>query len=763
MNEEKSSKVQDIDLRAEIVKYIRNWYWFIAGIAICLLLAFLYLSYANPVYKVSAELLVKDNKNSMQPGTDAFSDLDIFRTGKSIDNEIRVLKSKSLLQKAFRSIPLLQPTQFIDGIFNEKEVYGKDAPLIITIDSTFRDTLITKGAADYTLTVEKGNSFVLKDKNGERKYNYGQSIKTPYGNFSIGKNRAYTGDDKNVKLRFNNLKLYANEYNREMTIAAPEKQASTVLISLNDAAPQKAEDIINGLLKKYNEEAIVDKNQISENTIAFIDERLRTLVTELSGVEKRVADFKQKNEITNISADIDQYFTQSHDIYRRLEDAQLQQNVLRSIQSYINRPGNESNLVPSSLGITDPTLNSLVGTYNELQLKKQQALTTVEPSNIIVQNLNKSIGDVKRSISENLRNISRGMSVSTSELNKELGRFQSKIKAVPAVEQELLEIKRQQGIKEAIYGYLLKKKEESLIALASTVSDTRLIDVTDTSDKPVAPRKIIILAAALLLGLVIPFIIIYLKDLLDNKVRLQKDIPDSLALPVLGEVMHVKSGEQLVVKANTRTPISEMFRLMRSNLNFASAGKKNKTVMVTSSMSGEGKTFICTNLGASLALSGKKVVVLEFDLRKPKLIHGLNMTVKRGITNFIIDDQITVDDILLPVNEVQGLYVIGAGTLPPNPSELLLNEKVKVLFDKLKDRFDHIVIDAPPVGQVSDAFTLGKFSDVNIYVVRYNYTLKEQMNIIADINNNNKLGNLMMVLNDAQPKNSYGYGYGYGE
>lgn len=762
MNEEESKKSQEINLRAEIAKYSRHWYWFLLGVLLCTLLAFIYLRYTKPVYKISAELLVKDNKKGMQPDADAFSELNIFKSTKNIDNEIRVLKSKSLLQKTFREISHLQPTQFVEGRIKEGEIYGNDAPLIVQIDSTFRDSLITDENNIYSLTIEKGMSFMLKGEDGNHKYNYGQKVKKPFGSFVLAKNPKYRGKEKDVQLRFNDLKKYANAYNKEMSIAAPDKQASTILISINDPVPQKAKDIINQLLKKYNEEAITDKNQISKNTIDFIDERLRTLVTELSGIEGQVANFKQRNQITDISSDIDQYFAQSEDIYRKLEEAKLKQNVLNSIQSYINQRGNETSLVPSSLGIEDPTLNGLVQTYNELQLKKQEALTTVKPSNIIIQNLNNNISDVRRSISENLRNINRSMSITTGALSKDLGSFQSKIKTVPSVERELLEIKRQQGIKAAIYEYLLKKKEESLISLASTVSDTRLIDVTDTTDKPVAPKKMLIYLGALLAGLLIPFLIIYLKDLLDNKIRLQKDVTSRVSVPILGEIMHVNADEELVVKENTRTPISEMFRLVRSNLGFAAAGKKNKVIMVTSSMSGEGKTFICTNLGASLALSGKRVVVLEFDLRKPKLLHGLKMKSKAGISNYIVNDSISVDSILQKVDAVSGLHVIAAGALPPNPSELLLSDRVKELFDNLEAKFDYIIVDAPPVGQVSDAFSLGRYSNVNIYVVRYNYTLKEQVSILEDIEANNKLSNLMLILNDAKPKNSYGYGYGYG-
>ncbi|MCH5598720.1 GumC family protein [Niabella ginsengisoli] len=356
----------------------------------------------------------------------------------------------------------------------------------------------------------------------------------------------------------------------------------------------------------YNQDAIDDKNIVSQNTIAFIDDRLRTLVSELSGVEKRVSSFKEKNTITDVTSDINQYFTQTQGLYQKLEETKLQSSILGSLQAYISKTENQHSMVPTSLGIQDPTLNGLIQSFNDLQLKRQQSLATIEPSNILIQNIDKSLKNIRASISENIKNLRRGVAVTQNEVNNDYSQFQAKIKTIPAVERQLLEIQREQGIKQSIYQYLLQKKEESLISLAATVSNSRIIDETASEDAPVSPKKLIIYVLAFSAGLLLPFAVLYVSDILNDKVQLQKDILSRTNIPILGEIMHAKSEDELVVKENSRTPISEMFRLVRSNLKFAVAGKDDKVIMVTSSMSGEGKTFFCTNLGASLALSGKK-------------------------------------------------------------------------------------------------------------------------------------------------------------
>jgi len=749
-------------------KYTRKWYWFFLGVVICLSFAFLYLRYATPQYGISTELLIRDDKkgpdvgNMLGGGNGAggmFADLDLFKSQQNINNEIEVLKSNSLLQRTFYKMPWLQTSIFVQGTFKSTEVYGDKAPIsvnILNLDSTKAYKL----SEPVSLEVQSKNRFILADSAGSATYNFGQQIDRYYGSFVIHA-RPEIRVGQQIQLEFHDLRKYADQYVKRMSIAAVNQDASALTISMNDPVPEKGIDIINKLVKVYNEEAIEDKNQISTNTIGFINNRLVTLVEELSGVEKKVSKFKEENKITDVTGDIQAFYTQASDLYKQKEQANLKANVLKSIQEYINTPGNKYSLVPSSLGLEDPTLNALVEKFNELQLKRNQQLTTVEPSNILVKNIDAAIADVRRSITENLKNIEQGMSVTQKDLNLNYQQFQSRIQATPEVQRQLLEIQRQQTIKEGLYSYLLQQKEAAQLSLAATIANSRTINDTSATDTPVSPKKMLIYLAAFLLGLIIPFGSIYASDLLDDKVRLQKDITDKTDAPILGEIAHAQTDENLVVKDKSRTPVAEMFRLMRSNLQFAALDKDIQVILSTSSMSGEGKTFFCTNLGASIALTGKRVVVLEFDIRKPKLLKGLGMTTQHGITNYVINQQLTATDLLQEVKDVNNLYVIGAGPIPPNPAELILSPRIEKLFSELREQFDYIIVDTSPIGQVADAFSLNRLVDTCLYVIRYNYTFKEQINIVNDIYHNKKLSNIMVVLNDSKKQNSYGYGYGY--
>ncbi|MDX5436551.1 MAG: capsular biosynthesis protein, partial [Pontibacter sp.] len=394
------------------------------------------------------------------------------------------------------------------------------------------------------------------------------------------------------------------------TVAPVNKEASVLTISLTDAVPEKGVTIINKLIEVYNKEAVEDKNQIAANTIQFIDERLTYLTEELSTVEKDVEAYKRQNELTDVSSEAKMYLERASEYNRQLSELEIQIDVLNSIETYLKNQKNQFELVPSTLSIQDATLLNLIGKFNELQLERQRLLRTTQPSNPIVLNVNEQLANLRVNILENLGNIKNSLTITRNNLRANSSQFESRIQKVPAIERELLEINRQQGIKEGLYLYLLQKREESALSLAATVSNSRVIDSAVAGDLPVKPKKQLIYLLAFLVGLGVPFAFIYVRDMLDDKVKEIKDIESVTATPVLGEIAHNYSGETLVVTKESRGPVSELFRLIRANLQFATVGKENRVILVTSSMSGEGKTFFSINLAASLVLTGKKVVVI---------------------------------------------------------------------------------------------------------------------------------------------------------
>jgi capsular exopolysaccharide synthesis family protein len=416
--------------------------------------------------------------------------------------------------------------------------------------------------------------------------------------------------------------------------------------------------------------------------------------------------------------------------------------------------------VPSTLNFEDPTLVNLITRYNEIQLERERMLRTTQPGNPLVQDLTEQLSSLRGNILENLDNIEQGLAITKKNLESSSGRFRSQIQKVPSIERELLEINREQGTKGNLYLYLLQKREESALALEITIPTSRMLDPATADDIPVSPKTVLIYLLAFVIGVGIPFSVIYIKDALNDKVQSKKDIQRITNTPILGEISHNTTGTSVAISKDSTSPIGELFRLIRSNLQFATAGKENKVILITSSIGGEGKTFFTINLAASLTLIGKKVVILELDLRKPSLLKQLGIKSRGGITDYLVNpEKFAIEDIIKPHQHIRGLYMASAGSIPPNPAELMLSPNLSYLVNVLKESFDYILLDTPPVGQVADAFSLSPLIDSTIYLLRHNYTPKSMIEIIDEIYKSKKLKHPMIVLNDSKESGSYGYGY----
>ena len=750
---------EDIDIKGILMKYLRYWYFFATGVIVCLGIAFLYLRYSTPQYQISSTLLIKDDKKGPDlSGNTVFSDLDLFQSSKNIHNEIQVLKSKSLMQRVLKELNLYA-SYYVEGDVKTSEIYGRSNQVKVIVhelDSAAFDKI-------FTLHNKDNNRFELKeDEKAEGTvHQFGQEIKVTAGRFTIVATSAAIPDP--IKIKFHEIRKLANFYNQQLNVEPVNKDASVLSISLVDPVPEKGQNIIDKLVEVYNKEAVEDKNQIAANTIEFIDERLKFLTTELSGVEKDVEQYKQQNELTDVSSEAKLYLERASEYNKQLAEFEIQLDILNSIETYLKKQEGQFGLVPSTLNIQDPVLLGLISRFNELQLDRERMLRTSQPNNPLVRNMDEQLENLRLNIVENLQNIQSGLMITRKNLKASSAQFENRIQKVPSIERELLEINRQQGIKEGLYLYLLQKREEAALSLAATVSNSRVIDSAMTGDKPVEPKKKLIYLLALLLGLGVPFAGLYVQDLLNDKVQEVKDVEKATTTPVLGEIAHKRTDDFLVVTRESKSPVAELFRLIRANLQFATAGKENKVILVTSSMSGEGKTFFSLNLAATLVLSGKKVIVLDFDFRKPGLTRNMQLQQDLGITNYLINEEIIIEEIVQESPVLPGLFVVASGPVPPNPAELMLLPKIGELIDVLKNKFDFVIIDTSPVGQVADALSLSPYVNSSLYLVRYNYTNKDQLKIIDDIYKNKKLDYPMIVLNDARKENTYGYGYGYEE
>jgi capsular exopolysaccharide synthesis family protein len=753
---------QEVGLLQAMSSYTRYWYVFVLSLVVCIGLAYAYLYCATAKYKISSSILLKNEESegttSMQ--TSAVGDMGFLATKQRIDNEIEVLKAKSLMQRVFEELGL-NATYYVDGRLQKKEIYGSELPIRLSI------TKLHPTAYDKMIAIKRKTSttFELTDDNGERStHNYGEEVSKPYGIFTViaaPDNRTA----ETIYVLFHDIVKLAHLYNENIKIEAVNKKASVVTISLIDSVPQKGKDIIDKLLEVYIKEALEDRRLVARTTISFIDDRLKYLTREITDVEKNVEQFKAANEVTDVTANADQYITQQTESNRQLSDLQIQLDVVESIESYIVKQPGKFEMVPSNLTIQDPTLVQLVAKFNELQLERERMLRTTLPSNPLVQDLNEQLGSLQLNILENLHNIKSSLLVTQKRLQSSSGRFRSQIQKVPSIERNLLEISRQQGIKGDLYLYLLQKREESALTLEVTVPRTRTLDPAIESDKPISPKPALVYLFAAIIGFGIPFSGVYLKEALNDKIESKRDIKRLTETPLLGEISHSTAGRSLVVTEDMGSSIAEMFRLVRSNLQFATAGKENKVIMVTSNSSGEGKTFFSINLAASLTLVGKKVALLELDLRMPSLSKQLGRAPGTGISDYLVGaKRISIEDIIRPHTVVPGLYVASAGSLPPNPAELMASPNLAYLINSLKASFDHVIIDTAPIGKVADAFSLGPLIDSTVYLVRAGYTAKNSVELVDEIYLNHKLPHPMILINDVKisAQQSYGYGYNYG-
>ncbi|WP_423149598.1 GumC family protein [Rubrolithibacter danxiaensis] len=751
-----SSAIHQDNFQEVLNKYLKYWYWIVAGIILSLIVAFLYLRYATPMYEVSSSLLIKaEDSKSSKSETTSYGDLELVKTSQSVDNKIQELKSITLLERVIKELSL-ETSYFVDGSFRETELYGKSLPIHVVINS-LDPTAYEK---EPTIKIRDKETFDLSDDGGLTTYKFGQKVHRSYGVFSVEPTSNFTVTPSPIKVKFKNLAILAQQCLNNLSIASASEKADVVTIKYNTSVPKKGVDILNKLIEVANKEDLEDKNKIAVNTIKFIDDRLKYLTSDLSEVEKGVEQLKQQNNLTDVASDAKAYLDQSGQYNQQLGNAEVQLSVLESIERYVKQPANKLGLVPSSLGIEDATLTSLIGKFNELQLEKQRLLRTAQSDNPVVINIDEQLAGIRRNIIESLNNIKRGLTITRNSYKSNSSEFESKIKSVPSVERELQQIQRQQSVKQGQYLYLLQKREETALALAATVSNFRVIDNVNFNPIPVSPKKQLVYLCAFILGIGFPVAGIYTKDLLNNRVQTIQDVSSISNLRILGELSHSDIKGNLVIKQDSRTTISELFRLIRTNLLFYTSNIDNKVILVTSSMSGEGKTFFSSNLGSTLALAGKKVVLIEFDLRNPKLLEGLGVKYTKGIVNYLTESGVSVNDLLRPSTEFNNLFMIGAGSVFSSPSELLLNDKIGELISALKKEFDYIILDTSPIGQVADAYSLVPYSDTSIFLVRYNYTLKTQLNILEDISE--RLKNPMLVLNDAEINNYKGYGYEYG-
>ena len=748
-----------------------------------MMFGFLYNRYSTKIYKSSTTLLIKEENKSGLGSNNLFEGLDLFGGQKNIKNEIGILKSFSLTRKTLEKLNS-RVSYFHSGNFKSIDIYTKtpfyaeidiSQPQIISdkfhIELISEDEFILKFNAKNSKLYDLNNEKYISNKEFSYEYenthNFGEIIKTDFFSFKIYKNDLSLFLDENWTNYYFTISSYndlTKTYINNTNVTEIEKDASILKISIEGSNPEKLNDFLNKFIELYLARGLDEKNKITTNTIQFINQQLDLISDSLSEVETNLERFKEKNPKIELSQKEFGTFYQIEKLEQERAILELNNKYYNSLAKYLIDNNNIENMVaPSTMGINDILLNNLVGELTKLYSELDIVSINSKKDHPLVVSLNKQIKSTKDKLVENIENIISSSELSLNDINLRISKIESIIDQLPQNERVLLKIQRKFNLNENIYNYLLEKRAEASITKASNISDHQIIDEPRLeSNLPISPNTSLNYVVCFILGISFPLVLITLYFFLNNKILDKKDIEQITKTPLIGKVFHNDSGFNLVTSMNPKSGIAESFRSIRTNIQYIASEKKEKIICVTSSVGGEGKTFIAMNLASIFSATGNKTILIGADMRKPKIFNDFNLPNDKGLSTFL-SNQSTKSEVIQKT-ENKNLDIILSGPIPPNPSELLGTKRMKELLIELQKKYKYVIIDTPPIGLVTDGLILMKNSDINLYVIRQNFTTKDMLQNFNDtITRSNEI-NINLIINDiSNNKFSYGYGYGYGE
>ena len=767
---------EQINIQEILFRYLIHWPWFVVSVIVCVVLAWGYLRLTTPIYNVSATVLIKDEKKG--GGANMSSELEkmglngFVSSSSNIENEIEVLSSRTLAREVVSSLGLFV-TYMDEDRFPKRELY-RISPVLVSLTPQEADKL--PQTMEVGMSLQPSGVMDVQIKVGEKEYRkrfekLPAVLPTDEGTIAF-----FANDDTLSSLRpesvtkERHITAYINRpfsvakgYAGSLSITPTSKATSVVTVSLKNSNTQRGKDYIDKLLEMYNINANNDKNEVAQKTAEFIDERIGIISKELGSTERDLENFKRSAGITDLTSEAQIALTGNAEYEKKRVENQTQINLVMDLQRYLQ--GTEYEVLPSNVGLQDAGVSGAIDRYNEMVSERNRLLRTSTESNPAIVNLNASIRAMRGNIQTTLDAMLKGLEITRADLAREAGRYSRRISDAPTQERQFVSIARQQEIKSGLYLMLLQKREENAIVLAAIANNAKIIDEAQADGAPISPKRMTIYLAALIFGIGIPVGIIYLIGLTRFKIEGRADVEKLTSLPVIGDIpLADEKAGSIAVFENQNNLMSETFRNVRTNLQFMLENGKN-VILVTSTISGEGKSFISANLAISLSLLGKKVVIVGLDIRKPGLNKVFNIPRKEhGITQFLTNPAINLIDLVQASDINKNLYILPGGTVPPNPTELLARDGLEKAVETLKQNFDYVILDTAPVGMVTDTLLIGRVADLSVYVCRADYTRKAEFTLINELAENNKLPNLCIAINGLNlQKKKYGYYYGYGK
>ena len=781
-NEAQESKEENIDVKELLFKYLIHWPWFVGTVVVCLIAAWVYLYMSTPVYNISATVLIKDDKKGgsagMLSGLESLGLDGMVSSSQNIDNEIEVLRSKTIVKEVVEDLGLYISYTDEDE-FPSRNMY-KTSPVQVSLTPQEADLLEEPMIVEMALQPQGSMDVNVKIGDDEYQKHFEKLpavfptergtlafFLTPDSVLSSKRTLEETTDSekttRNITATINKPLAVAKAYCKNMTIEPTSKTTSVAVISLKNSNVQRGKDFINKLLEMYNINTNNDKNEVAQKTAEFINERISIISKELGSTEKDLESFKRGAGITDLTSDAQIALTGSAEYEKKRVENQTQINLLQDLQKYMQNEGYE--VLPSNIGLQDLNLAAAINRYNDVLVERKRLLRTSTENNPTIINLDTSISAMKENVQVSLDRVLRGLFITKADLDREANRYSRRISEAPGQEREFVSIARQQEIKAGLYLMLLQKREENAITLAATANNAKIIDDAIADDAPVSPKRKMIYLIALVLGVGIPVGVIYLLELTKFKIEGRSDVEKLTSVPIVGDIplTDEKQGA-IAVFENQNNLMSETFRNIRTNLQFM-LDNDQKVILVTSTVSGEGKSFVSSNLAISLSLLGKKVVIVGLDIRKPGLNKVFQLSNKeRGITQYLSNPETDLMELVQPSDVNKNLFILPGGTVPPNPTELLARNGLDRAIETLKKNFDYVILDTAPIGMVTDTLLIGRVADLSVYVCRADYTHKAEYTLINELSFEKKLPNLCTVINGVDlKKRKYGYYYGYGK